>query len=64
VTGGDRSTVTGGYGSTVTGGDGSILSVKWWDGKRYRIIIGYVGEDDIKPNTKYEVKGGKLWEVK
>ena len=55
VTGGDNSTVTGGYGSTVTGGDGSILSLKWFDGKRTRIVTAYVGEDGIEPNIAYKL---------
>ena len=53
VTGGDRSTVTGGDWSTVTGGDGSTLVVKWWDGFRYRLAVGYVGEDGIEAGVAY-----------
>lgn len=60
VTGGYRSTVTGGDGSTVTGGDRSILSVRWWDEERYRLAIGYVGEDGIEPGVPYRVRNGKL----
>ena len=55
VTGGDYSTVTGGDRSTVTGGDGSILSLKWFDGKRTRIVTAYVGEDGIEPNVPYKL---------
>jgi hypothetical protein len=55
VTGGDGSTVTGGEYSTVTGGDGSILSLKWFDGKRTRIVTAYVGEDGIEPNVAYKL---------
>jgi hypothetical protein len=55
VTGGDGSTVTGGEYSTVTGGDGSILSLKWFDGKRIRIVTAYVGEDGIEPNVAYKL---------
>lgn len=64
VTGGDYSTVTGGNYSTVTGGYGSTLSIKWFDGNRYRIAVAYVGEDGILPNVKYRVEGGKFVEVK
>ena len=53
VTGGDWSTVTGGRGSTVTGGDWSTLVVKWWDGFRYRLAVGYVGEDGIEAGVAY-----------
>lgn len=70
VTGGSRAMVTGGYGATVTGGDGGILSLRWWDGKRYRIATFYVGEDDgqgaiVQENTPYRLdQSGKLVEVK
>ena len=31
---------------------------------RYRLVVGYVGEDGIKPNTKYRATtDGKLYEV-
>ena len=69
LTGGDRSTLTGGYGSTLTGGygstltggdcstltggDRSILQWKYFDGNRNRIHILYIGENNIKSNTKY-----------
>ena len=55
VTGGYGSTVTGGIGSTVTGGDDSVLSIKWFDGKRTRISIAYVGENGIEPNVDYKL---------
>jgi hypothetical protein len=64
VTGGYRSTVTGGHRSTVTGGDGSTLSVKWWDGARYRIAVAYVGEDGIKANTPCCVVDGRFEEAR
>jgi len=69
LTGGDRSALTGGYGSTLTGGDGAtltgddysrlkvgtngVLMLRRWDGKRYRITVGYAGEDGIEPNVWY-----------
>jgi hypothetical protein len=55
LTGGDRSTLTGGDGSTLTGGDRSTLVIKWWDGTRYRLAVGYVGENGIRPNVAYKV---------
>jgi len=69
LTGGYRSALTGGYGSTLTGGDGAtltgddysrlkvgtngVLMLRRWDGKRYRITVGYAGEDGIEPNVWY-----------
>jgi len=29
------------------------VQVKWYDGKRYRIATGYVGENGIEPNVAY-----------
>ena len=49
------STVSGGYGATVSGGYGASLSLKWFDGTRHRFAVAYVGEDGIKPNTKYRL---------
>ena len=55
VTGGDYATVTGGYCATVTGGNYAILSIKYWDGCRYRIATAYVGEDGIEANVAYRL---------
>jgi hypothetical protein len=57
VAGGYESTVTGGYRSTVTGGDGSVIQIKRWDSyaDRCRIVIGYIGEDGLLPNTPYRL---------
>ena len=62
LTGGNGSTLTGGNGSTLTGGDWSTLEVKYWDGKRIRREVAYIGEKKIKANTpyKYDTKK-KLW---
>lgn len=55
LTGGEGSTLTGGHYSTLTGGDYSTLIFKYWGGHRDRIIIGYVGEDEIEPNVAYRL---------
>ena len=46
-------TATAGNRGTATAGDDGILVIKWYDRKRYRISIGYVGEDGIEPNKAY-----------
>lgn len=61
--GGDDSTVAGGYGSTVSGGNGSILIIRHWDeaSNRYRVAVGYVGENGIEPNVAYRLdESGKF----
>ena len=67
ATAGYGGTATAGYGGTATAGDGGTatagyggtLSLRWWDGSRYRIAIFYVGEDGIEPNTPYRCESGK-----
>jgi hypothetical protein len=55
LTGGHRSTLTGGNDSTLTGGHRSTLVVRWWDAatERYRLAVGYVGENGIEPDKPY-----------
>jgi hypothetical protein len=63
VTGGDRATVTGGAGATVTGGnwatvtggDWATIVLNYWDGERYRLKVGYIGENGLKPGVKYKL---------
>ena len=73
ATAGNRGTATAGYGGTATAGErgtaktGSlgIIVLRWWDGARYRVTVGYVGEDGIKPDTFYRCdEQGKLVEQK
>ena len=59
ATAGHRGTATAGEGGTATAGEGGTVQIKWWDG-RWRIAIGYVGEDGIEPNVAYCVVDGKL----
>ena len=71
-TSGDGGTSTSGVRGTSTSGDrgtsktGSvgIVVCRWWDETRYRLTVGYVGEDGIKPDTFYKCdSNGKLTEV-
>jgi len=61
VTGGDRAKVTGGDRAKVTGGVGARLILTWWDGKRYRTEVAYVGEGGIEPNVAYKLNGAGKW---
>jgi len=66
ATAGDRGTATAGDNGTATAGYRGTLCIKHWDSKndRYRTVIGYVGEDGIKPNTAYRLDANnKLTEV-
>jgi len=55
MTGGDYATMTGGYSATMTGGNYAVLQFTYWDGKRQRVVIAYVGEDGIKANVPYKL---------
>ena len=63
---GGLGTATAGYRGTATAGNKGEIRVQWWDEKaeRYRTVIGYVGEDGIKPDTTYRLDDNhKLVEV-
>jgi hypothetical protein len=60
ATAGDSGTATAGDSGTATAGYGGTVQVKWWDGARYRVYTGYVGEDGIEANTAYRVEGKRL----
>jgi hypothetical protein len=68
ATAGNRGTATAGYAGTATAGnrgtatagDDGIIQVRWFDGNRYRLATGYVGEDGIEANVTYVVVDGKL----
>jgi hypothetical protein len=64
ATAGHSGTATAGDSGTATAGDGGTLIIKWWDGSRYRLAVGYVGEGGIKPNTPYRCEDGKFVEVR
>ena len=65
ATAGDRGTATAGYSGTATAGDlgtatagySGTICIKYWDDKksRYRMVVGYVGEDNIKANVAYRL---------
>ena len=64
ATAGVRGTATAGVRGTATAGYGGRLELLYWDSNRYRKALAYVGEDGIKPNTKYKLSGSAFVEVK
>ena len=40
---------------TATAGDSGVLVLRYWAGDRFRLVVGYVGENGIKANTKYKL---------
>ena len=69
-TGGNFSTLIGGEGSTLTSGNCSTFCAgenssfvsNYSDGKRFRTIVFYVGENGILPNKKYKIVNGKIYD--
>jgi len=57
ATAGDAGTATAGDAGTATAGKRGVLVLRWWDeaANRYRIKIGYVGEDSIEPGKAYRL---------
>ena len=55
ATAGQHGTAIAGVHGTATAGDYGIIQIKNFDGKRYRIKVGYVGEDGIEPNVPYKL---------
>jgi hypothetical protein len=62
----DTIAMAAGSGCVVSAGENGCFATAYYDdsAKRYRILVGYVGEDGVKPETPYEIRDGKLQEVK
>ena len=56
----DYGTATAGDYGTATAGNCGTVCLRWWDGNRYRLAVGYIGEDGLLPNVPYKVENGKL----
>ena len=54
-TSGDRGTSTSGEGGTSTSGDYGTIAIWRYDGRRRRLVVGYVGENNIKPYVAYKL---------
>ena len=55
ATAGDYGTATAGDYGTATAGNCGIIQIMYFDGKRYRIKVGYTNEDGIEPNIPYRL---------
>ena len=59
--------VCSGLNGIVSAGENGCIALTWWDevNYRYRLEVGYVGENGIKPNTNYRLNVfNKFEEVK
>ena len=67
ATAGDFGTATAGDSGTATAGDYGTILLKYWDDKnsRYRLQIGYIGENGLKPGVPYRLdKNNQFIEAK
>lgn len=55
ATAGHSGTATAGRGGTATAGDDGTIAIKYWNGKRYKLKIGYIGEDNLEPDKPYRL---------
>ena len=55
ATAGDEGTATAGYWGTATAGDEGTIVIKYHYGNRYRLKVGYIGDDGLMPNTAYRL---------
>ena len=62
ITGRGGSAITGVWGS-ATAGAGGIISIRYWDNNRYRLCVGYIGEDGLLPGVAYRVERGAFVRV-
>jgi hypothetical protein len=60
ATAGHYGTATAGFHGTATAGSGGVVVIKYFDGYRKRIAVGYVGEDGIEPEVAYKIVKGKF----
>ena len=67
ATAGDNGTATAGSYGTATAGEKGIIQIKRYDhtARRYRIVIGYIGESGLEAGRKYKLDyQGQFVEVK
>jgi hypothetical protein len=70
ATAGKYSVINCGIGSIASAGEGGRIQTEWYDYNkdhnicnRYRLAVGYIGEDGLEPNVKYKVEKGKFLKV-
>ena len=64
ATAGYNGTATAGYKGSATAGYNGIIQIKYWDGEyiRFRIQIGYIGENGLEPNVHYKLNNNHEFE--
>jgi hypothetical protein len=62
ATAGEWGIATAGEWGTATAGEWGEIRIRWYDGKRYRTAIGYIGEDGLLACKAYTLDGKKFVE--
>jgi hypothetical protein len=62
ATAGYSGTATAGYRGTATAGEWGSIAIYWWDGIRMHVKVGAIGENGLKPNTKYSLNDAHEFE--
>ena len=62
ATAGNDGTATAGNDGTATAGNDGIIVLRYWDSNRYRLVVGYPGEDGIEAGKKYRLNGDHRFE--
>ena len=63
ATAGRLGTATAGGGGEASAGKCGTISIWHYREGRPRLLVGYIGEDGLEPNTPYRVEDGKFVEV-
>lgn len=63
ATAGVGGTATVDVGGTAAAGAGGTIGLGWWDGTRYRVAIGRIGEGELRPGVRYRCALGRIVEA-
>ena len=59
---GDHGISTSGNGGTCAAGEGGSIHIHYWDGKRTKVRVGYIGEDGLEPGVTYRLNEHREFE--
>jgi len=52
---GNDGTASAGYRGTASAGNNGEIHIRYWDGNRYRTVVGYIGENGLEANVSYKL---------
>jgi hypothetical protein len=60
ATAGDFGIATAGHKGIATAGDRGIIQIRYYDGNKYRVKVGYIGENGLEAGVPYILKEGEF----